>query len=169
MKIGLQMWQCAAEQGHAQAALKLGVNASVNQGNPLDAAAIQTAMRAYQLGAKAGNGVSASFLESAFTITDPSVGFYLGQTQADPERARRYEIIGSFLSKYDYRDPKVPEIDQIVPLPPAQLPPWDGKFQWLEAHKANMPPPLPSEQRIAEMAKAKGLDPKTGRPLNTGK
>ena len=55
-----------------------------------------------------------------------------------------------------------------MPLPPAQLPPWDGKFQWLEAHKANVPPPLPSEERIAEMAKAKGLDPKTGRPLKNG-
>ena len=28
-----------------------------------------------------------------------------------------------------------------------------------------MPPPLPSEERINEMAKAKGLDPATGRPL----
>ena len=71
------------------------------------------------------------------------------------------------MSDYDYLNAKVPEIDQIVPLPPAKLPPWDGKFQWLEAHKANVPPPLPSEERIAEMAKAKGLDPKTGRPLKT--
>ena len=125
-------------------------------------------MRAYQLGAKAGNAQSAGWLELGFKVTDPSKPEYLGQTQADPERARRYEIIGSFLSDYDYRDPRVPEIDQIVPLPPAKLQPWDGKFQWLEAHKANVPPPLPSEERIAEMAKAKGLDPKTGRPLKNG-
>jgi hypothetical protein len=160
VKIGLRMYQCAAEQGHPMAALRLGVYIANEQ--PLEA------MKAYQLGANAGDAQSASRLEDAFTITDPSVGLYLGQTQADPERARRYYAVSSFLSKYDYRDPKVPEIDQIVPLPPAQLPPWDGKFQWLEAHKANVPPPLPSEERIAAMAKAKGLDPKTGRPMSQG-
>ncbi len=161
VKIGLGMYQCAAEQGHPLAAFRWG--GYVADETP------QVAMRAYQLGVKAGNSLAARRLMNGFTNTNPSVGFYLGQTQADPERARRYEIIGSFLSDYDYRDPKVPEIDQIVPLPPAKLPPWDGKFQWLEAHKANVPPPLPSEARIAEMAKAKGLDPKTGRVLKTGK
>jgi hypothetical protein len=110
-----------------------------------------------------------SSLADAFSTrlhADPVRG--LGQA-ADDERAARYEKISEFLSRYDYLNAKVPEIDAIVPLPPAQLPPWDGKFQWLEAHNANVPPPLPSEQRIAEMAKAKGLDPKTGRVLNKGK
>ena len=55
-----------------------------------------------------------------------------------------------------------------MPLPPAKLPPWDGKFKWLEEHKANVPPPLPPEKRIEEMARAKGLDPKTGRPIQAG-
>lgn len=81
----------------------------------------------------------------------------------DDERSRRYETIASVLSRYSYLNPKVPEIDRIVPLPPAKLPPWDGKLQWLKEHEANVPPPLPSEARIAEMARAKGLDPATGR------
>jgi uncharacterized protein len=79
------------------------------------------------------------------------------------ERQRRYKRIAEFLSAYEYLNPRVPEIDQIVPLPPAKLPEWDGTFEWLEAHEANVPPPLPSEDRIAEMALTKGLDPKTGR------
>jgi uncharacterized protein len=161
VSIGLQMYKCAAEQGHGEAALDLGVY--IYENKPLEA------MKAYQLGVKAGNAQSASRLEDGFTITNPQVGFYLGQTRADPERARRYEVIGSFLSKYEYRDPKVPEVDEIVPLPPAELPSWNGKFQWLEAHKANVPPDLPSEERIAAMAQAKGLDTKTGRPLPQGK
>ena len=90
---------------------------------------------------------------------------YLGQ-QKDEERVRRYEAISDFLSSYSYLNPKVPEIDSIVPLPPAKLPAWDGTFQWLKAHKANVPPPLPSEERINEMAKAKGLDPESVRPLD---
>jgi hypothetical protein len=159
--VGLAMYRCAAQQGHAMAALRWGVY--VAEDAPLEA------MKAFQLGIKAGNAQSASWLEDGFTITDPTVGFYLGQKQADPERARRYEAIGAVLSKYDYRDPKVPEIDEIVPLPPAKLPLWDGRLKWLESHQANLPLPLPSEARIADMARAKGLDPKTGRSLTAGK
>lgn len=159
--IGLQMLRCAAEQGHAEAALGLGVY--IYEEKPKEA------MEAYQWGAKAGDSQSASRMEDGFTITDPSRGLYLGQTQPDPERARRYRVISEFLSNYDYLGPKVPEIDAIVPLPPAKLPAWDGKFKWLEEFKADVPPPLPFEKRIEEMARAKGLDPKTGRPALLGK
>lgn len=161
VKIGLRMFQCAAEQGHAEAGLGLGVY--VYEEKP------QEAMAAYQLGAKAGNSQAASRMEDGFTITAPGTGLYLGQTQADPERARRYKVISKFLSDYDYLDPKVPEIDEIVPLPPAKLPAWDGRFKWLEEFKANVQPSLPSDKRIEEMARAMGLDPKTGRPSSAGK
>ncbi len=157
--IGLQMLRCAAEQGHTEAAVGLGVY--IYEEKPKEA------MEAYQLGAKAGNSLCASRMKLGFKLVDPKEIGYLGVTP-DPERARRYEIIWKFLSDYDYLDPKVPEIDEIVPLPPAQLPTWDGKFKWLEEHKANVPPPLPSEKRIEEMARAKGLDPKTGRPIQAG-
>jgi len=143
--------------------------AAVRWGVYVSEDAPEEAMKAFQLGVKAGSALSASRLEDAFTITDPKVGFYLGQKHADPERARRYEAIGAILSKYDYRDPKVPEIDDIVPLPPAKLPLWDGRLKWLDAHKANLPPVLPAEDRIAEMARAKGLDPSTGRAQNAGR
>ncbi|WP_161784312.1 sel1 repeat family protein [Aquabacterium sp. NJ1] len=161
VEIGLQMYRCAAEQGHAEAALNLGVY--VYEKKPLEA------LQAYQFGVKAGNAQSASRLELGFKISNSNELGYLGHTQADPERSRRYKVIGDFLSDYDYLDPKVPEIDEIVPLPPAKLPPWDGKIKWLEEFNANVPPPLPTENRIAEMARAKGLDPKTGRPLTAGK
>ena len=157
--IGLQMLRCAAEQGHTEAAVGLGVY--IYEEKPKEA------MEAYQLGAKAGNSLCASRMKLGFKLVDPKEIGYLGVTP-DPERARRYEIIWKFLSDYDYLDPKVPEIDEIVPLPPAQLPPWDGQFRWLEEYKANVPPPLPSEKRIEEMARAKRLDPKTGRPIQAG-
>jgi len=158
--IGLQMLRCAAEQGHTEAAVGLGVY--IYEEKPKEA------MEAYQLGTKAGSSQCASWMELGFKLLDPKEIGYLGVTP-DPERARRYEIITKFLSDYDYLGPKIPEIDEIVPLPPAKLPPWDGKFKWLEEHKANVPPPLPPEKRIVEMARAKGLDPKTGRPIHPGK
>lgn len=156
--IGNAMRRCAADQHHADAAYEFGIHLSLIERQYADA------VKYYQIAGAEGLDLAPSSLADAFSTrlhADPVRG--LGQA-ADEERATRYEKISEFLSRYDYLNAKVPEIDQIVPLPPAKLPPWDGTFQWLEAHKANVPPPLPSEQRIAEMAKAKGLDPKTGRP-----
>ncbi|WP_423213152.1 DUF6396 domain-containing protein [Paraburkholderia ginsengiterrae] len=48
----------------------------------------------------------------------------------DPERSRRYKLVGDFLDRNQLSNPAVPDIDRIVPLPPAQLPPWDGTFEW---------------------------------------
>jgi len=122
------------------------------------------ALKAYQLGTKAGNDLTAFSMQKGFNALPTDGIEYVGQPK-DEERAKRYEAISDFLSSYSYLHPKVPEIDQIVPLPPAKLPPWDGTFQWLKAHEANVPPPLPTEDRIREMAKAKHLDPETGHPL----
>ncbi|MGS3543386.1 DUF6396 domain-containing protein [Klebsiella pneumoniae] len=92
--------------------------------------------------------------------------FYLA-LEKDPERARRYEQIGAVLAKYSWAHPVVPEINDIVPLPPAPLPEWDGKLKWLEEWEANIPPPVPDAALIEKLAKAKQLNPATGRPLPT--
>ena len=159
--IGAQMWRCAVEQGHGQAGLELGVWLKGDRN--------AEALQAFQLGAKAGDDTSASFLKKSFNGTgEKDEMYYLGQVK-DDERARRYEAISHMLFAYSYLSPKVPEIDAIVPLPPAKLPSWDGTFKWLKDHQANVPPPLPTEERIREMATAKNLDPETGRPLKQKK
>ena len=155
-----QMRRCAAEQGYGDAGDELGIRLKYLQ-------RYDEALEAYQLGVKAGNSGSALALEHAFEAPPPENKLHYMAQAADPERVRRYNVIGDFLYRYSYLNPKVPDLDKIVPLPPAELPPWDGKLQWLEDHKANVPPPLPSEERIEEMARAKGLDPKTGRPSKT--
>lgn len=160
--IGNSMRQCAADQQHAKAANEFGVHM---QGN----GRYSEAMKYFQIATSEGLAVAPSSLSDAFSIKDHADPVWgLGQA-VDAEREKRYEVIEKFLSDYEYLNPKVPEIDEIAPLPPAKLPPWDGKFKWLEEHKANVPPPLPSEERIAEMARTKGLDPKTGRPLSAVK
>ncbi len=160
--IAKAMLLCAAEQGHGAAGLDLGVDLKTDK-------LYEKSLHALQLGVKAGHYSAASFLQHGFEGRPASDElYYLGQ-EKDLDRAHRYEAIGKILFDYDYLNPKVPELDDIVPLPPAKLPPWDGKLKWLEDHKANVPPPLPSETRIVEMAKTKGLDPTTGRPLTAGK
>ena len=157
-QIALQMYRCAAEQGHGEAALNLGVYLKGK-------VRFQDALDAFQLGVAGGDEIAALALEEGFRgPLSTNKLYYLGQ-QEDLERAERYKKIGKILSGYSYAQPKVPEINEIVPLPPAKLPPWDGKLKWVEERKANVQPPKPSESLIQKLAKAKLLDPKTGRPM----
>jgi hypothetical protein len=87
----------------------------------------------------------------------------------DPERAKRYSQIWKFLNDRDGLNPKVPDIDQIVPLPPAKLPPWDGTFQWQKEQDAAKPPQKPDEQLVQRLAREKNLDAATGLPLAPAK
>ncbi|MCP2022168.1 SEL1-like repeat protein [Pseudomonas laurylsulfatiphila] len=156
--VARQMRHCAAQQGNGEAARALGVNLSTN-------GRYQEALEAFQLGVAAGDESSASFLENGFRGPKPDDRlYYLGQ-QEDLERAERYEKIWRVLANASYAKPTVPEINEIVPLPPAKLPAWDGKLQWLEARQANVPPEKPSPALIHQLAKAKLLDPASGRPL----
>ena len=157
-EIGLQLRRCAAEQGEGRSALSLGIYYQLNK-------QFEAAIEAFQLGVSAGDAASASFLKHGFdgpTISEKIN--YLGQ-QKDTERTKRYEIISTILNDYSYANPSIPEIDEILPLPPAPLPAWDGKLKWLEEREANIPPEKPSEALINQMARDKQLDPATGKPL----
>ncbi|WP_281076456.1 SEL1-like repeat protein [Klebsiella quasivariicola] len=158
--IAHQMRRCAAEQGEGKAAAMLGINLQGKED-------YQSAIEAFQLGVAAGNGSSARFLANGFNGPESGDSLYYLAQQKDPERARRYKLIAKILSNYSYASPTVPEINDIVPLPPAPLPEWDGKLKWLEEREANIPPPAPDATLIEKLAKAKQLNPATGRPLPT--
>jgi hypothetical protein len=156
--VARQMRRCAGEQGNGKAARTLGVDLSID-------GHFQEALEAFQLGVAAGDETSAGFIEEGFRGPEPTNELhYLGQ-QEDLERADRYEKIWKILYGYSYANPKVPEINEILPLPPAKLPAWDGKLKWLEERLANVPPEKPSEALIHQLAKAKVLEPATGRPM----
>ncbi|TAM54143.1 MAG: sel1 repeat family protein [Paraburkholderia sp.] len=156
--IARKMWRCAAEQGYGHAANQLGVVLSVD-------GRFEDALSAFQLGVQAGETQSAYSLEQAFRGPPPSDKInYLGLAN-DPERSRRYRLIGDFIDRNDGRNPKVPDIEKIVPLPPATLPAWDGTFQWEKEQAAAKPPEKPSDELVNRLAKEKHLDPATGLPL----
>ncbi|HHL3727724.1 TPA: sel1 repeat family protein, partial [Klebsiella pneumoniae] len=159
-QVAMQMFRCAALQGEGKAANSLGIMLTIDQ-------KYQDAVDVYQLGVAAGDSGSASFLEHGFAGPAPTDRLYYLALEKDPERARRYEQIGAVLAKYSWAHPVVPEINDIVPLPPAPLPEWDGKLKWLEEWEANIPPPVPDAALIEKLAKAKQLNPATGRPLPT--
>ncbi|MDW5419202.1 DUF6396 domain-containing protein [Iodobacter sp. CM08] len=153
-----QLRLCAAEQGHAKAGMELGAHFQESK-------KYAEAVKAYQLGAKAGHEIAAFALENGFLAPPPTDELNYIALEKDEERSRRYKAIGAVLGRYSYLKPTVEEIDDIVPLPPAKLPPWDGSLKWLKAHEANIAPAKPSEELIAKLAKAKGLDPASGMPL----
>ncbi|MEE5128779.1 DUF6396 domain-containing protein [Pseudomonas alliivorans] len=156
--VARKMRQCAAKQGSSEAALALGTDLAID-GHYVEA------LEAYQLSITAGNEIAASFLAKGFS--DPKADdrlYYLAQ-HGDHERAERYKNISDILGNWSYANPTVPEINDIVPLPPAKLPAWNGKLKWVEERKANVQPPKPTEALIEQLAKVRLLDPKTGKPL----
>jgi hypothetical protein len=157
--VARQMRRCAAEQGQGSAALALAVDLQLDK-------QYRDAVEAYQLGVAAGNESSASFLRHGFRGPEPTNELYYLAQETDLERADRYDKIWSILADYSYAHPKVPEINDILPLPPAKLPPWNGKLQWIEAREANAPPEKPSPKLIQRLTQDLKLDPATGRPMS---
>lgn len=157
-EIARQMFQCASDQGYAAAGNDLGVTLQLKE-------QFTEAVKAFQTSAKAGSGKSVFLLQNAFDAQGGKDPIYGLGVSPDPERSRRYGLIGKFIDDNDGRNPKVPDIDKIVPLPPAKLPPWDGTFEWQKEQDAAVAPQKPSDEFVGQMAKAKHLDPATGLPL----
>lgn len=157
-EVALQMYRCAADQGHSKAATSLANDRAVGK-------FYAEAVKAFQQGVMAGNSMAASFLEDGFKGPSPDDRLDYLAVPNDPERSRRYKLIGDFLDANEGLNPKVPDIDRIVPLPPAKLPEWDGTFQWQKEQEAAKPPPEPSDALVEKLAKEKNLDPATGLPL----
>ncbi len=131
-EIARQMRQCATDQGLGDAASTLGIDLGSDKLYP-------EAVKAFQKGVEAGDTLSALALEEGFKAPASTDHLYYVALPSDPERSRRYKLVGEFIDANDGRNPKVPDIDQIVPLPPAKLPPWDGTFQWKKDQDAAVP------------------------------
>ncbi len=157
-EIARQMRQCATDQGHGRAAIKLGLNMQTRKLYP-------EALKAFQKAAVAGETQGAFVLQMGFSWEREDTHLSDIGVAKDPERSHRYKLIGDFIDRNAGRNPKVPDIDKIVPLPPAKLPPWDGTFQWEKNQAAAVPPQKPSDELIERLSQAKHLDPATGLPL----
>ena len=156
-----QLWACASEQGLGEASINLGISLQSDK-------KYSEAVKVFYQGVKNGDAMSASTLRGGFsqqTTKDNRLDFL--DLAPDEERSRRYDIIWNYLAKYDYLQPKVPDLDEIVPLPPAKLPKWDGKIafqRWYEGEA----PPKPSEALMQKLANQAGLRVDTGLDLETG-
>ncbi|EGH97708.1 SEL1-like repeat protein [Pseudomonas syringae] len=152
------MYKCAMEQGNGPAGVYYASYSKVI-GHYSDA------VTGYHVAIRNGNYDAARNLERAFKGPPPSEELYYMALQRDEERVERLEKVRKFLTDNQYLGPKVPDIDQIVPLPPAKLPDWDGTFEWLKKRESTPPAEKPSEDMIRALSQEKGLDPATGMPL----
>jgi len=118
------MEQCAYQQGHGPAAYELALDAGVDK-------RYQEAIHLYQEGVKFGSIDCARDLEVMFrhgywyrnSNEEKTVLRSLG-IGVDPEREKRYDAIYDALEINP--DLKLSRLDQVLPLPPAQLPAWSG-------------------------------------------
>ncbi|PNL90549.1 sel1 repeat family protein [Aggregatibacter aphrophilus] len=151
---------CASEQGLGKASNSLGIGFIIDK-------EYAKALEAFHQGVKNGSSLSASTLEEAFSGKQKEGDMDFLNLSEDPERARRYEIIWKYLAYKDYLQPKVPDLDDIVPLPPAPLPAWDGKIafqRWFEGEA----PLKPDEALVRRLAWQAGLNGDTGLDEKTG-
>jgi len=120
----LTMLQCAYQQGHGEAAYTLGIREKIY-------GRYQEAIKLRQDGAKFGSHHSAGSLWLLFDdgywgnsdMEERQTLKALG-IEADPERAQRYKTIKEALQINP--DLRLTRLDQVLPLPPAKLPPWNG-------------------------------------------
>ncbi|WP_230414149.1 DUF6396 domain-containing protein, partial [Collimonas silvisoli] len=135
-KIGLKMLECAFAQGYGKAAYALGVTIDGDDKN-LDEG-YGHALRVLHEGVKMGCEKCANYLSSSFRHHDDP----LTNNFIDTARSERYGALGDAL--YHNPDLRFPNLDKILPLPPATLPQWDSKIESLiNAAKPVMPAPPP--------------------------
>nr|WP_223504568.1 sel1 repeat family protein [Pseudomonas sp. GL-RE-29] len=155
--IMLAMYKCAMEQGNRLAGRNYSSYLKVT-------GHYQKALHGYQVATRNGDDLSAYSLANAFKGPPVSNELHYLALQQDDERVDRYNKISDFLTRHEHLGAKVPDLDDIVPLPPATLPEWDGTFQW-KRERDSAVPIIPSAELIEKLSAEKGLDPATGLPL----
>ena len=160
MSIAKDLYSCASEQGLGEASNELALGLLFHR-------KYSEALIVLHQGVINGNDSSAHRLDKGFSGQYKDGDMYFLNVPEDKERSKRYNIIWNYLTDNDYLQPKVPDLDEIVPLPPAKLPEWDGKIafqRWYEGEA----PPKPSEALMLKLANQAGLRVDNGLDLETG-
>lgn len=135
-KVGIKMLECAYAQGHGRAGYELGLDYTIIGQD--DKTKKEIALRYFHEAAKFGSEKAANFLGSDFGATSLNSASVV--KEIDNSRSERYLIIGDAL----YRNPdlRFPNLDKVIPLPPAILPIWNGdREKLINAAKAVVPKP----------------------------
>jgi hypothetical protein len=152
--IAIKMFECALAQGYGPAAVEMEPMYAVPRapdGTQLGRETPETGdrvMRALHDGVKGGCAFCANRLWYEFDHPDKLENMFV--PFIDKARAQRYTMLGNALEFNP--DRRFPNLDKILPLPPAALPPWDGKRESLLAAAMAVTPtlvaPAPTEASL---------------------
>jgi hypothetical protein len=138
--VGIKMMECAFVQGYGEAGYRLGQTLNLDGKNYV------RALVALHEGTKFGSKNAANYLSSSFTRVEP-----LTSNQIDRSRSERYSLLGDALELNP--DLLFPNLDKVLPLPPAPLPFWDGQPETLinaarpsSSNRLCKPRPEPSDR-----------------------
>jgi TPR repeat protein len=135
--VGMKMLECAYAQGDGRAGYELGMQyAMLSQADKTQKA---PALQYFQQAVKSGNAKAAIALFSDFGL-GPSDKTSSVAAEVDKSRAERYGVLSDALERNP--DLRFPNLDKVLPLPPAKLPMWNGdKETLINAAKAVVPKP----------------------------
>ena len=140
-KVAIKMLECSFSQGHGKGAYFLGSDLNNS------AKDYARALKVLHEGVKMGSEDCAISLSVGFDGLDPLTGNQPG----GEARSERYSVLADAL--YLNPDLRFPNLDKVLPLPPAPLPKWDGNKQTLiDAAKAVVPAPTPGPKPAASPA-----------------
>ena len=121
-----KLLECAHAQGHGKASHELGlllnILAKARRLIPPSTTPEEQFARAFQVlhdGVKFGSEDAAGYLSSSLRSGDP-----INRHQIDKVRADRYHALADAL--WHNPDLRFPNLDRVLPLPPAKLPQWDS-------------------------------------------
>ncbi|WP_249215204.1 SEL1-like repeat protein [Providencia rettgeri] len=122
-EIGKKMLECASKQGNGEAAYNLAFYLHTVDRD------FNGALKNYQISIQNGYWMGASILSQSFDPSTTQKDYYYLGVKPDAARSARYEAIVKEMDASD-ETASFPDIDKIVPLPPAGLPEWDGTFEY---------------------------------------
>jgi hypothetical protein len=139
--VGIKMLECAYGQGYGQAAYELGLAYTVPIDHNPTREELARALTIWHNGVKLGSAQCASDLSIEFD--HPFEPTQMVAPHIDKARGERYRVLARALD-FD-PDRRFPNLDKVLPLPPADLPPWNGDRDTLvnAARGVSHPPPAP--------------------------
>jgi len=155
--IAIKMFECALAQGYGPAAVEMKPMYELPRGadgmptGSETPATRERVMRALHEGVKGGCQFCAIYLWYEFDHPDDLANMFV--PFIDKARAQRYAMLRDALGFNP--DRRFPNLDKILPLPPASLPPWDGKRESLLA-AAMAVVPAPDTPASTEASLRKG-------------
>lgn len=146
---------CSAEQGFAPAARALSIYKEING---LSAQALQLNHIAISGGGERGEA-AAMVMEGAFS---GEIQFQIDlNTEIDLERAQAYKELKLALGGTDSSSGNgyytFPRLNEVLPLPPAKMPPWRGIYSAMSEEDAAYYQNLPNPGDLIEEVRAAGL------------